>query len=81
MPKDLKPLTALAEKGDARAQCELGVRYFYGQGVGKNFKEALKWWRKAAEQGNANAQSRLAHMYRDAKGVKRDYKRAIDWFW
>ncbi|WP_419636494.1 tetratricopeptide repeat protein, partial [Thiolapillus sp.] len=41
----------LAKQGDARAQYALGVLYDNGQGVGQNFKEAMKWFRKAAEQG------------------------------
>ena len=53
LPKDFKSLKALAEKGDARAQCELGIRYGYGLGVPEDDKEAVKWFRKAAEQGFA----------------------------
>ena len=56
LPKDLKSLTALAEKGDARAQRELGRAYFYGRGVSKDIIEGVKWYRRAAEQGNAPSQ-------------------------
>ena len=39
--------------------------YYYGQGVPKNYAEAVKWFRKAAEQGYAahRAECRsLAHV-------------------
>jgi TPR repeat protein len=50
----------LAEQGDARAQWSLGLMYHYGDGVTKDLKEAVRWYRKAAEgnirscQTNAN---------------------------
>jgi len=47
-------LTA-AEQGDAEAQYNLGVRYANGEGVPEDYKEAVKWFRKAAEQGFAAA--------------------------
>jgi TPR repeat protein len=31
-----------AEKGDAQAQSELGLMYTYGEGVLKDYKEAVK---------------------------------------
>ncbi|MCD7798298.1 MAG: SEL1-like repeat protein, partial [Akkermansiaceae bacterium] len=37
-----------AEQGDAEAQYELGVCYFKGEGVEKDEKEAVRWYRKAA---------------------------------
>lgn len=42
----------LAEHGDADAQCTLGDRYYYGEGVRQDHAEAVKWYREAAEQGD-----------------------------
>ena len=53
----------LAERGDASAQCNLGVMYEQGRGVAQNYREAMKWFRLAAVQGNASAQSNLGVMY------------------
>ncbi len=39
-----------AEQGDANAQFNLGVCYNQGQGVDKDPKAAVAWYRKAAEQ-------------------------------
>ena len=54
--EDLSDLKAQAEKGDAQAQYNLGVIYYFGQGVAQNYAEALKWIRKAADQGQVDAQ-------------------------
>ena len=44
-----------AEAGDIRAQAYIGWCY----GVGKDEKEAVKWFTKSAEQGNEDAQKAL----------------------
>jgi TPR repeat protein len=49
----------LAERGDAWGQFELGMMFFYGQGVPQSDHEAALWFRKAAEQGHAEAQAAL----------------------
>ena len=41
--------------GFAYAQYNLGVMYDNGQGVQQDYKEAVKWYRKAAEQGHNGA--------------------------
>ena len=69
-----------AEQGDAKAQCDLGVMYFEGQGVAQDYAEACKWYRKAAEQGYALAQYNLGIMYYEGKGVALDYAEAYFWF-
>ena len=39
-----------AELGDVEAQNSLGAMYSKGEGVPKDYTEAVKWYRKAAEQ-------------------------------
>ena len=41
----------LAEQGHPAAQFNLSVMYTNGQGVPKDYAEALKWRRRAAERG------------------------------
>ena len=48
---DLREWKPLAEKGHAPAQSGLGMMYFTGQGVSKDYKTAVKWFKLAAEQG------------------------------
>ena len=80
LPKDLKSLKALAEKGDVRAQCNLGLMYVQGQGVVQDSKEAVYWYQKAADQGFTDAQVSLAWMYHHGDGVKKDDKEAAKWW-
>ena len=41
----------LAEAGNAKAQHLLGHMYIEGNGVEKDTKQGLQWFRKAAQQG------------------------------
>jgi uncharacterized protein len=77
--RTLDILLQAAEKGDAKAQLELGNMYDSGKGVTRNFGEALKWYRKAAEQGDGDAQFALGDMYAAGQGVDRDYVQAYMW--
>jgi len=49
--KELNELKKQANNGDARAQYNLGIMYKKGQGVEKDYKEAVKWFELAADQG------------------------------
>lgn len=49
-----------AGAGNIQAQYAVGYMYFYGQGIGVDYEESLKWIRKAAEQGYAKAFEALA---------------------
>ena len=44
----LRELQPLAEQGHAPAQSGLGMMYFQGTGVSKDYKTAVKWFRHAA---------------------------------
>jgi len=80
LPKDFKSLKVLAEKGDVRAQYNLGAMYARGDGIPEDNKEAVKWWRKAAKEGDARSQFNLAVRYTYGKGVDRDAKEALRWY-
>lgn len=69
-----------AQAGDAEAQFELGVRYYYGDGVPEDEEEAAKWTRLAAEQGHAGAQNNLGLMYFYGEGVRQDREKAVYWY-
>ena len=68
-----------AEKGDPKAQHNLGVMYDYGRGVPQNFTEAAKWYRRAAEQGLPESQVNLGMLYYNGQGVPQDYVLAHMW--
>jgi TPR repeat protein len=71
---------AKAEAGDAKAQYDLAVCYYAGQGVAKNEVEAVKWYRKAAEQNLAGAQFNLGVCYGLGEGVPKDEVEAVKWY-
>jgi uncharacterized protein len=76
----LKELRPLAQKGDAKAQSNLGLMYSTGRGVPQNSAEAEKWIRKAAEQGLAEAQYNLGLIYVKGQGVPKNNAEAMKWF-
>ena len=46
---DFQATLQKAEQGDADAQVNLGLMYFYGDGVAKDYTMAKMWIKKAAE--------------------------------
>jgi TPR repeat protein len=65
-------IKAKAERGNARAQYNLGLCYKNGEGVEKDYVEAVKWFRKAAEQGHAGSQFMLGARYYYGEGVEKN---------
>ena len=69
-----------AEKGDAKAQCRLGILYANGKGVRRNLEKARTWVTRAAEQGFAPAQCILGGSYRTGQGAPRNDAEAAKWY-
>ena len=60
---------------------EKGDDYYYGRnGVAKDFKQAVFWYRKSADQGNEWGQKNLGICYEKGKGVAKDLEQAVFWF-
>jgi hypothetical protein len=76
----LEKIRAGARRGDPEAQFQLGRRYFLGEGVPKDYAEAVKWYRRAAEQNLAEAQFQLGRCYLLGKGVPKDAPEAVNWY-
>jgi uncharacterized protein len=76
----LRALSPLAERGDARAQFDIGFMHAYGWGVPRSAAEATNWYRKAADQGLAVAQHFLGLAYVNGEGVRPDDAEAARWF-
>ena len=77
---EVNALRDKAEKGDAEAQCQLGVIYFNGKAVKMDKSQAVKWYRKAAERGHAEAQNYLGVCYSEGEGVAKNDREAVRWF-
>ena len=61
------------------AQANLGIMYTEGLGVSQDYREAVRWYRRAADQGYAIAQRNLGVMYAEGLGVSQDYVSAHMW--
>ena len=58
----------------------IGIMYKNGEGVTRDYKNAMKWYKKAANIGNDNAMNNIGIMYNNGEGVTRDYKNAMKWY-
>lgn len=75
----LKEWKPLADKGNTRAEFNLGLLYFDGKAVPQDYAEAAQWFERAADQGYTRAQHNLGEMYAIGQGVKRDYMLSYKW--
>lgn len=73
-------LQQAAERGDAIAQFVLGGKYLQGEGVDKNERQAVAWFRKSAEKGFGHSQAVLGSMYLSGQGVAQDDRQAVAWY-
>jgi uncharacterized protein len=73
-------LYPLAENGDAFAQTNIGYMLSQGLGIGKNEKEAIKWYEKAALKGDSNAQFNIGSMCETGRGIEQSYEKAFAWY-
>ena len=69
-----------AEQGDAQAQYEVGRRFWNGDGVNQDHKQAADWFDRAARQGLAAAQCALGLCYERGDGVEQDMWQAAAWY-
>ena len=78
--RTLEELRRAAVGGDPDAQTTLGVRYFRGNQVERDPREAVAWFRRAADQGNPRARYNLGVCYERGEGVQEDPERAAAWY-
>jgi hypothetical protein len=79
-PESLSSLRQRAERGDAKAQLELGMAYEDGRGVERDEAEAIRWYKRSAELGNSEAANRVAIAYHAGRGVTQDWAEAAHWY-
>ena len=59
----LKIYTDMAERGFPSAQCILGMKYWFGDGVDVDINKAILWMQKAADQQHETAICNLGDIY------------------
>ena len=77
--KALKIWTVEADEGNKEAFYNIGLLYFFGNGVEKNLPLAFEYCQKAAFMGSPRAQNNLAFMYIKGLGVKKSYIDSYVW--
>jgi localization factor PodJL len=76
----LDRLTALAARGNAKAELLVGLKFLDGDGAPVNEAEAAKWLERAGNHGEAIAAYRLGTLYERGHGVPADAAKAIQWY-
>ena len=71
-PQDLEE----AKKGNPKAQARLANAFYTGEGVPRDFNEALNWAKKSANQNCPEGLQILARMREEGKGVPKDIELA-----
>lgn len=69
-PKAVEIFTPLADKGDVRAQTELGL--YYSKDETKDPEKAFKYFKKAADQGQLWANYEVGDAYAKGVGVEKN---------
>lgn len=78
-PASLQSLQSAAQRGDAEAAYQLGIRYQYGNGVQASRSQAHKWLNKAASANHARAQYALSMFYQQYARNEQGIKKALLW--
>ena len=69
------------EADSKEAKLKVGLYYFRGKGVPRDFKKARKWFKAAANEGVALAQNYLGMIYKNGLGIKPNDTLARVWFY
>ena len=77
--KALKIWAVEAEEGNKEAIYNIGLLYFFGNGVEKNLSLAFEYCQKSAFMGSPRAQNNLAFMYNRGLGVEKSYINSYVW--
>ena len=61
----------------ARAQSRLGMLYYRGLGVPRDYEKARQYWERAAANGDDDARFSIGSLYHEGTHVARDYGKAL----
>lgn len=77
LPDSINTIMTHAKEGDARAMNEVGIWYYTGKYVDKDYSQAYDWWKKAAMKSDLRAIANLGLCYQYGHGVEADSIDAI----
>jgi TPR repeat protein len=79
-PAAFELFSITAEKGFPKSQNGLGVCYYEGKGVEKDYTKAVEWYTRAANQGYVKAQYNLGICYEYGDGIEKNISKAVEWY-
>lgn len=74
----LEKINEMVDTGDAEAINELAYRYFYGEGIEKNYEKAFELWANASLMGDIKATYNVALCFLNGEGTNKDEKQAFN---
>jgi len=80
LPETAQLFRQAADLGNAGAMAELGEMYRGGDGIARDYSEALQWLQRAADAGSSSAMNTLGVMYALGEGVQASKEVASKWF-
>lgn len=81
LPPEIAAVVAKADGGDIESMCEMGHRYYQGDGVAVDYALAVHWYQKAVDAGHVESLNDLAYMYVKGLGVAEDAEKAAGLFY
>ena len=70
---------AMAGRGVAEAQFDLGLKFANGKGAALDYAQAAHWYLQAAGQNHALAQFNLGIMHAKGQGMPADHAKSLVW--
>ena len=78
--KTIEELKTLVKDNNSDAMVELGIRYYNGKNIQKNYELALEYFKLAEISGNIRGTYGIAICYYYGRGLKQDYEKAYNLF-
>ena len=75
-----KLLKIAADRGNDKAQHELGVMYCEGEGTEQNYEKGMYYLQLSAAQNNSGALNSIGYLYSEGLGVTQDYSQAFTYY-
>jgi len=75
-----KAMKEFKAAGDKVSCYNIGIMYYKGEGIPRNPKLAIPWFRKSAEKGHPSAQLILGTIYDKGADVPQDRREAVKWY-
>ncbi|MEZ3591661.1 MAG: sel1 repeat family protein [Muribaculaceae bacterium] len=78
-PAYTEDLLRRAQEGDVNAEFFIGRSYYDGNGVERDYRKAVEYFRSTAAKGSVRGQCGLGWCYFYGQGVPVDYRKAVKW--